>query len=36
MAGQRDTAQYIFDTLKEEILTLELKPAEEITAADLC
>ena len=36
MAGQRDTAQYIFDTLKEEILTLELKPAEEITEADLC
>ena len=36
MAGQRDTAQYIFETLKEEILSLELKPAEEITEADLC
>lgn len=36
MAGQRDTAQYIFDTLKSEILSLELKPAEEISEADLC
>lgn len=36
MAGQRDTAQYIFDTLKEEILSLELKPADELSEAELC
>ncbi len=36
MAGQRDTAQYIYDTLKDEILSLELKPSEEISEAELC
>lgn len=36
MAGKVDTAQYIFDTLKDEILSLELKPSDEISEADLC
>ncbi len=36
MAGQRDTAQYIFDTLKDEILSLALKPGQEISESDLC
>ena len=36
MQAAKDTTTYIYDTLKNEILTLTLKPGVEIAEADLC